>query len=257
MLFKLPRREVPLPSSKLIPELKEQLAATGDADQQWERRTRLAKALEEAAAFDEAAAAIAPNIFAPLPKGKIEPFSSSAVTWAIDRRRAQTLRAFEGHFEKFLKVSRTLEIRPNWRMLNHPESLQGRKYEGPTPDEIIVPLSAMGPDVLGLLFDVLPPIAGRNDSTPTYVRIVENVGAGEDAPILIYMLARIIEDDKARHAPGEPDRSVEKAELAAAIEHALETLTGAKVPTTASAGQLTYWQEWWTKNARRIVLGKG
>ena len=121
------------------------------------------------------------------------------------------------------------------------------------------PADRYGARCLRPVFDAIRPsaILGR-DRTP-FVRVVENVGSEQDAPILVSTLAVIVGSSMKQDAPypGKAENDSRDAMLEAAIHRALEKLTKTKNTATSRADRLKFWLSWWETNVRRIVYGNG
>ena len=252
---------LPIPCSKWIPDLERRVAGAS-LGKQWDLRAELARALQVAERYDDAAAAIAPKIFMSLPDccddthQSWERFSSASVEWTLCKRRAESVKYFKDHPERIISVRQTIyKVEGMFHMREPPYS----GYILPPTDEVAARLTAMGPGILALVDDAIEPNAYnpgvfRGFRTP-FVRVVENIGSEQDTPVLIDTLAEIVHSHDDLHEKKPKEEAAQDAQLEAAIHRALEKLTHKKNTAESSKDRLKFWAEWWDANARRIVLG--
>jgi tetratricopeptide (TPR) repeat protein len=226
---------VPIPTSKLIPDIEHQLVAADPKDQ-WQLHFRLARALEEAERYEQAANASVANIFAPVPQNTsvgTRP-RTAAVDWCILRRRAASKKFFEGHPERIVEARRTIRDANRDRLVE------------------------MGPGVLSIVIDAMEPntISGK-DRSP-FVQVIERLGSEQDVPVLIDTLAVIGDGMRHRNAeePGQAENNLRDDKSADAIDRALEKLTRTKSTAPSAPERIRFWSNWWEANARRIVDAK-
>ena len=233
------------PTSKLIPDLQRQLAMTADPEKQYDIRDRIARELEDAEDYEAAAKANIANIVSPQPAkyGEETHLSSAAVRWCICNRREQTLKFIDGHPERLLAAGRAIPNPGSW-----------------TEKADVDGLTAMGPGVLGLVFEGLEPNAINGKDRSAFVQVIANLGSEQDAPILIDVLQLVVRSSMGMtewqlSQPGQAENDARDSLTEAAIHQALEKLTKTKNTATGREERVQFWISWWNANARRIVNG--
>ena len=192
----------PVPASKLIPDLREQLRKPASVKEANELRRRLARALEEAARFAEAADAIAPEAVLPASYYDVRysHMNSDALLWSTLVRRADT-EALHQNDPRVLITVRRLLANIRGRRWNLPR-VGGREWL--SDEKVIERLAAIGPGALSCVFDDLEPRTISGADRSPFVEVIKRVGGLEDTPMLIETLATVTVGDRRGTTPAGP-----------------------------------------------------
>ena len=209
-------------------------------------RAQLARRYEKAARFDDAAAVLEPLVLGP-PGAHAE---HHAREWSMLRRRGDADRAAAHDFWS-VAAARPLLAAPDARRWNHAKVDRRRPW--PTDDEVIAGLTAMGPPVLAEVMTKLGPNTISADDRRPWATVIGAVGAERDVPVLISTMALLVPDLDRRARP--KDNENVKVSLAA-VDAALEKITGKLPAADAPAERLEFWRSWWVRERERIVRAR-
>lgn len=246
-----PKAAIIQPASLQIPELQGKLN-NGTKEEQHNTRYGLARILEKAERYDEAAAAWAPGAIIPFEPSWVNRSPYDAVQWNLCKRRADAQDYFKRHPEKIAIVRSALFNIEGAVYFSGPSD--GRKWL--TSKEVADALIPVGSGSLACVIDALHDGDPLKDRTPL-VQVIEKAGSQQDVPVLLETLLSIAESNERPNGndPVEAHRKASNEALEAAIHHALEHLTDTKNPAVSQPDRLKYWIGWWNENARRVVNG--
>jgi hypothetical protein len=239
------------PASLHIRELQGKIN-NGTKGDQANTRSKLARILEEAERYDEAAAAYAPNAILPFEPSFVNRSPYDAVQWNVCKRRADAQDYFKCHSESISLVRSALFNIEGTVYYSAPRD--GRKWL--TSKEIAEVLIRIGPGSIASVIDSLHDGDPLKDRTPL-VQVIEKVGSEHDIPVLLETLTSLAESNERPNGndPIAAHRTVSNEALEAAVHHALEHLTDTKNTAVGQADRLKFWIAWWNDNARRVVSG--
>jgi tetratricopeptide (TPR) repeat protein len=244
-----------IPSSQLIPQLRDRLSHVSDPREVWNLRCQLASACAAAGRYAEAADAIQPEALrlSPPPHDHWTLGLNPTVSdWSLYRRRVDADALHEKN-PRLLASARVLlddikAARWNWA---NPE---GRKRF--SEEEVVERLASIGPGVLSSVIDDLAPNAATGQDRSPYVEVIRRVGGAQDAPILLNVLCIVSLDPYAWEPAAATDLTAKELATEKAVHECLEKLTGTKNPETSRLARAEFWARWWRRNAERVILGK-
>jgi hypothetical protein len=238
-------------TSELLPKLQAQLAAAQATND--EQKIRLARgeqlrALADDHRYKDAAAALAEAAIAPPSRWNREHLriSDDAVKWCIMNRRADAELLFEKDPDALKQAYELLEI-AHARRWNEPHI-----DDSLTTEQRIEKLSQLGPGVLAAVFQDFQPNTISGEDRTLYVRVIQNIGGPQDAPVLIDTLGLLAPEPFGSHHPLQAQIDADDASDQA-IQTCLEKITGQYNPRTNREDRLDFWLHWWEANGQKII----
>ncbi len=169
------------------------------------------------------------------------------VRWSISNRKLDAETLFLQDPAKLMQAYDFMEV-TRARLSNSPHIDDGLSSE-----RRIAELALIGPGVLSAAIQDLAPNTISGADRTSYVRLIQDVGGRQDAPILIDTLGLIVSEATkgSRHPFPEQDQADEASEKE--IHRCLEKLTGQVNSETDRVARVQFWINWWDKQGAAII----